>query len=180
MANDLIRASNEVWGYRHEWDTPKSFNAFCLYRDFGVNRSIETTASTLRKSVGLIQRWSIRGNWVERAEAFDVAQEEIARDVATKLHIQNHLSSLEKYRSFCANLGWANLELAADCLDISKKALQQFRDDPSIKLKPFEVKALSSAGVSSAEIGQKLLSEALAVEKLLEALPIDVKAEEVD
>ncbi|QMS91353.1 hypothetical protein HUN01_28540 [Nostoc edaphicum CCNP1411] len=179
MKNDLVRASNEIWGYRPEWDSPKSYSAFCVYRDFGVNRSLDFTAKTLNKSVGLINRWSGEGRWVERAEAFDIHEEEIARDLGTKLAIEKHVLSLEKYRSWCANLGWANLELAADCLDISKKSLEKYRDDPDTKLKPFEIKALSSAGVSSAEIGQKLISEALAVGKLLEQLPIDVDAEEI-
>ncbi|MEH1771078.1 MAG: hypothetical protein V7L27_08985 [Nostoc sp.] len=38
---------------------------------------------------------------------------------------------------------------------------------------------ISSAGVSASEMGSKLLSDALAIEKLLDTLPIDVQAEEI-
>ncbi|BAY27560.1 hypothetical protein NIES2100_73850 [Calothrix sp. NIES-2100] len=176
----IIKKPQHPWDFDPSIDTSKSYEAFCIYRDLGVNRSCAEAARILGKSYKIVSDWATANNWQERAIAYDLDQDKIRRDFLEKLTIEEHVNKLSKFRMLCENLGWANLELAADCLDISKKAIAQYREDPSIVLKPFEVKALASAGVSSAEIGIKLVAEALAVDKLLQQLPVDVEAEEVE
>lgn len=56
---------------RQEYDTKKSFEAFCIYRDMGEERSIRKVAAQLSKSETLIARWSGNFNWVERCAAWD-------------------------------------------------------------------------------------------------------------
>lgn len=56
---------------RQEGETKKAFEAFTIYRDLGITRSIREVAQKLNKSVALIGRWSSKFNWVERAQAFD-------------------------------------------------------------------------------------------------------------
>ncbi|MBD2169249.1 hypothetical protein H6G04_33335 [Calothrix membranacea FACHB-236] len=180
MSNSLVVKNRRAWDFDPALDTNKSYQAFCIYRDLGVDRSLGKTARTLSKSEGLINRWSTAGNWKQRAIDFDIFNEEIQRDLERKTEIDDHKNKLIRFRSFCEKLGWESLELACDCLEVSKNALKLYKETPHERLKPFEIKALANAGTSSAEIGQTLLCEALAVSKLLELLPIDIEAENVE
>lgn len=64
---------------RQTEETPKPFEAFCLYRDMGPERSLRKVAEKLEKSDTLIGRWSSQYNWVERVAAWDNEQDRIAR-----------------------------------------------------------------------------------------------------
>ncbi len=69
---------------RYSWvrlknETAKAFQAFCIYRDMGIERSIEKVSKELGKSMVLIERWSSRYNWGERAKAYDDYIEELKR-----------------------------------------------------------------------------------------------------
>lgn len=57
-------------------DTDKSFEAFCIYRDMGANRSLRDVAQTLNKSLTLIARWNTENNWQERVAAYDASLDE--------------------------------------------------------------------------------------------------------
>ena len=55
-------------------ETPKAFEAFCIYRDLGPGRTIPDVQDALSKSSGYIRQlweWSRTYDWVERAAAFD-------------------------------------------------------------------------------------------------------------
>lgn len=56
---------------RFDTDTDKSFEAFCVYRDMGSNRSHEKVAKELGKSATLISRWASENDWSERISAYD-------------------------------------------------------------------------------------------------------------
>lgn len=64
---------------RQEKENPKPYEAFCIYRDMGIQRSHTKVAEKLGKSVALISRWSSENNWVERVAAWDGEQDRIAR-----------------------------------------------------------------------------------------------------
>lgn len=97
-----------------EWqstDTDKSFEAFGLYRDMGVNRSHESVANKLGKSTALISRWSRKYNWVERVRDYDKAQAEAAlkdreallkkrRDEILENETSDYELQLRKWREF--------------------------------------------------------------------------------
>jgi hypothetical protein len=180
MAEGLVIKNSKPWDYDSDLDTPKSYQAFCIYRDLGVDRSLKATSRAISKSYPVISGWSKSGNWYDRAIAFDIDSEQINRDLERKTEINDHRNKLVRFRTFCEKLGWESLEVAADCLEVSRNALKLYKDMPYEKLKPFEIKALANAGTSSAEIGQKLLVEALAVDKLLSLLPVEVDVEEVE
>lgn len=83
MAGQFTEAVN-VWE-RQRGETPKAFEAFCLYRDAGAQRSLQSVADALHKSKTMIARWSGRYSWVERTIAFDrwadaEAQRQVERD----------------------------------------------------------------------------------------------------
>mgnify|MGYP000692874626 FL=1 len=68
------------------WEQPpvesaKAFEAFAIYRDMGVERSVRKVTQRLNKSLTLIGKWSSRYNWPERARAY-------ARDLDRQAHAQ--------------------------------------------------------------------------------------------
>lgn len=75
-------------------DTPKSWEAFQIYRDLGKNRSLKKVAEQLKKSETIIGRWSGKHNWIERIAAWEAEQdrlirEELMKDIGTmrKRHV---------------------------------------------------------------------------------------------
>lgn len=62
-------------------ESAKAFEAFAIYRDMGVERSVRKVAQRLNKSLTLIGKWSSRYNWPERARAYD-------RDLDRQAHAQ--------------------------------------------------------------------------------------------
>lgn len=62
----------EIWERLPE-ESSKAYEAFCIYRDLGVDRSIEKTAKSRLKpgSYSWLRNWSSKYNWVERARAYD-------------------------------------------------------------------------------------------------------------
>lgn len=52
-------------------ESPEAFEAFAMYRDMGVGRSLVSVAEKLRKSEPLIARWSRKHGWVKRVHAYD-------------------------------------------------------------------------------------------------------------
>ena len=62
-------------------ESAKAFEAFAVYRDMGVERSVRKVTQRLNKSLTLIGKWSSRYNWPERARAYD-------RDLDRQAHAQ--------------------------------------------------------------------------------------------
>ncbi len=79
MANNV----QKMWE-RLPDETAKSFEAFCTYRDMGIDRSLAKVGEKLGKSTALMERWSRRHDWVRRAAAWDDEQERIERETAQK------------------------------------------------------------------------------------------------
>lgn len=69
----------ELWE-RQPNETAKAFEAFVIYRDMGVNRSIRKAAQTLNKAVTTLAEWSTKHEWVKRVAAWDAEQDRIARN----------------------------------------------------------------------------------------------------
>ena len=62
-------------------ESAKAFEAFAIYRDIGVERSVRKVTQRLNKSLTLIGKWSSAYNWPERARAYD-------RDLDRQAHAQ--------------------------------------------------------------------------------------------
>ena len=60
-------------------ESAKAFEAFVIYRDMGLQRGVRKVGDQLHKSLTLMSRWSSQHNWPERAAAWDVEQDRIAR-----------------------------------------------------------------------------------------------------
>lgn len=99
---------------RQPGETIKAFEAFSVYRDLGVNRSIEKAGKALGKSRVTLEPWSAKFLWVKRAAAWDAEQDRVAR--------QAQLDEIKKMRKRHATLASAMLVKAA-------KALQRIPED---------------------------------------------------
>lgn len=77
MSGEIIRAvSCSSGGTKHTWErmereSAKAFAAFCQFRDLGPDRTLRKVAEMLGKSEQLMQRWSKKFNWHNRALDFD-------------------------------------------------------------------------------------------------------------
>ncbi len=85
-----------IWE-RLETDTDKSFQAFCIYRDMGVKRSLRKVADKLSKSETIINRWSFTHNWVERTSAYDDYQATLRKERKERKQIEIEDNVLSDY-----------------------------------------------------------------------------------
>lgn len=69
---------------RRESESTKAYEAFCIYRDMGPDRSLAKVAEKLSKSEQLMKRWSYTYGWVERAAKWDDEKDRIEREAAQK------------------------------------------------------------------------------------------------
>jgi hypothetical protein len=64
-------------------ESAKAFYAFSIYRDFGAARSLARVGRTLGETgvagPSMVEGWSVRWRWVERADAFDREEDKVAR-----------------------------------------------------------------------------------------------------
>lgn len=72
-----------VWE-RLDKESEQAYEAFQMYKDMGLQRSLTKVAKTLNKSIALMGRWSTRDGWKERALAYDRYIEKVATDTQTK------------------------------------------------------------------------------------------------
>ena len=56
---------------RLDKETPKAFQAFRIYRDLGIDRTIAKVAEELGKHPNAVAAWSQKHNWTRRAGAWD-------------------------------------------------------------------------------------------------------------
>ena len=68
----------------HSWErlpgeSSKAYAAFCVYRDYGIDRSVTRVLQRYHEKYGsrsLLSRWSQRYNWVKRCHDYDVHLEQ--------------------------------------------------------------------------------------------------------
>lgn len=68
----------QPWDRRQD-ETPKNYQTFLAYRDMGVRRSLRSLSAQLNPKPGYVRvlnEWSSRYDWVDRASAWDVEQEQ--------------------------------------------------------------------------------------------------------
>lgn len=72
-------ADRKLYDVEPQWSEERK-EAFSMYRDFGVDRSIRAVAEVLSKSETLIGRWSSEDAWRLRVAAWDAEQDRIAQE----------------------------------------------------------------------------------------------------
>ena len=91
-----------------EVETSKAYEAFSIYRDMGISRTLTKVAEELQKSDTLIARWSRTHNWVERAAAWDAEQDRIMRE--------EQVQEIKKMRKRHAEMAYSMIIKAAKAL----------------------------------------------------------------
>ena len=56
---------------RRPYESKQAYQAFMVYMDLGLDRSLAATGRELGKSTTLMSRWSARWAWVARTDAYD-------------------------------------------------------------------------------------------------------------
>lgn len=79
MAKKKTPEATEYPWERQQGEGVKAFEAFNTYMLMGTERSLTKVANELNKSTAMMARWSSQWNWVKRAAAWDVEQENLAR-----------------------------------------------------------------------------------------------------
>ena len=128
---------------RQEGETPKPYEAFCIYRDMKTDdqeRSLREVANRLKKSLTLIGRWSSKYSWVERVAAWDDEQERIEREIAQK----EQAKAIREMRKRQAQAGYA-LQLKAT------KALGKL---PIDQMSPQDIVKMMAEGAKLERIGR--------------------------
>lgn len=103
---------------RQPGESAKAYEAFSMYRDMGLQRSLRQVAAQLQKSETLIGRWSGTHRWVDRVAAFDIEQDRRAQEIAQK----EQAKAIRDMRKRHADVAHAMILKAA-------KALQRIPED---------------------------------------------------
>lgn len=107
------RTRDELWE-RQKGESAQAYEAFVIYRDLGLERSLSKVAQQLDKSRTLMGRWSGDWNWVERCRAWDNAKDAEARRAA-----------LQKYKDMNAR----HVKIALQLQQKALKAMEELPDD---------------------------------------------------
>ena len=75
--------SSKPWE-RQKGESEKAYEAFSLYRDKGVGRTVTAVVKELAKSRSLIDRWKDRWSWDDRVRQYDTEIERQAKKEAQK------------------------------------------------------------------------------------------------
>ncbi len=94
----------QAWNWnKQKKETAKAFEAFCVYRNMGLERTLEKTADELNKNISLINKWSSKFEWIERTSAYDeyleekkLEQQEKEISKMNERHIQESLALQKK------------------------------------------------------------------------------------
>lgn len=89
---------------RQEGEGPKPFEAFCVYRDMGIERSLAKVGTQLGKSTALMERWSAKYDWVKRAAAWDDEQERLEREAKEKQRLKDIAKMRERHAGIAVSM----------------------------------------------------------------------------
>lgn len=159
----------EPWD-RQAQEGIKAYTAFCLYRDMGTQRSLDTSyrrhlgqESSLKQASGNWKGWYAQHDWKRRAEAYDAYLEGLNRRVLE----EKHLSRLGDLRDQQDRLGRASVEISIALLNRLGTRIKGIEaDDIPVKAIPAFLRAV--AAVSDAATNAQ--AQALAVEELLRVI----------
>jgi len=85
---------------RNSWDqlpeeSSKAFHAFTHFRDMGWDRSIGKVVKESGKNQALLYRWSTLYQWKERAQDWDVFQDQLGQAQAIRTRLAMNKTTLE-------------------------------------------------------------------------------------
>jgi gamma-glutamyltranspeptidase len=146
-------------------ETSKAYEAFCVYRDMGVQRSIQKAADMLSKSIPVLKRWAAQWDWAERVAAWDIDQDYLLQKEAIKSRQKEYRKELAEFRKNHLAVGKAAFKASATCV---KQIMEFVEQNQAIMTLDDASKAANI--VRSLMPVADLWAKALAVDKLLERL----------
>ena len=106
-------------------ESAKAFAAFRTYAGQGPKRSLAAVGQVLGTSVGLIERWSRRHDWVNRVRAHDAHLAAVEReDLEAKMR-----AKAEEWLRRQQELREQEWEVHDDCIRAGKEALKRFHEN---------------------------------------------------
>lgn len=130
------------WDMRPD-ESAKAYQAFAVYRDMGVGRTLEKLGQNLGKTKAAMEQWSVKHGWAERVRAFDA---EAARRAAAK-----SLNDHAEVRARQAQLG---------------RVLQAKGAERMAKLDPLEL--APAEAIRAVDMGAKIERDALGIDQRVE------------
>lgn len=122
----------ELWE-KQEYETPKQYEYFCIYRDMGIERSLKKLQFKLNKPISFLracEKYSKENHWQDRCNAYQEYLDKIQRQEnekeildMNKRHIQQSLMLQKKIIDKMKDASADELKLS-DCarlLDITVK-----------------------------------------------------------
>ena len=153
-----------------ETETQIAYEAFCVYRDMGSLRSVPRVRDKIGGTSRRLEQWCSKHSWIARADVYDTDQEAIARQILEEENRESYREKLRKYRQENEEIGNA---LRATAVIVLKK-FRTFAND----LNPKDIKPSNAANIvrsidTCLTQGDRLLSDSLAIEKLLQQMSSD-------
>lgn len=105
-------------------ESDKAFAAFSLYLSMGAQRSTREVGKQLRKSEGLIERWSSRWQWTERVQAHAQHLAVVERE-ATEALTRAKAAGWVKRREEHKEEEW---QIRCELVEAGRRQLLKFRD----------------------------------------------------
>jgi hypothetical protein len=124
-----------LWEFNKDLDTPKSFQGFCAYRDLGPMRSLEDAYRVYRhqesiKTVpGFFREWSWKGQWVDRATAFDLENDRSRRDRLLGEARSGYESRIERIRAMVEGMAIIRLSTSLRTAEIVRDTIAGLYED---------------------------------------------------
>jgi hypothetical protein len=169
---------------RQDGETSKAYQAFTIYRNMGVSRSLDRTAGEFYptpetpqkrpRSIAQIEVWSRTNKWVDRCKDFDRDEETILRYQIRQSDIEEHDRQLEQFRQHNEAIGFGLFKMGLRVLSIGEKIIKTFEDKEVLDPKdidlflaiPSSIKAIGSLG----SLGSDLAADGLLIRQLIEKL----------
>jgi len=161
-------------------ESSRAFQAFAIYRDLGVGRSIDAVRERLGSaSSRYLQKWSSDNNWVERGASYDSDRER--EKLAAKLESDKtaYLEKLAVYNQAHESIGNSGLEFVGNYMLIANSLLKPIADKlkatPPVKLTQQDIQQFQSLRrmrdvIAIADMSSQLLAEALHLRQLVAQL----------
>jgi hypothetical protein len=131
--DDSWRMTGNPWD-RLENESQASWEAFKIYRDMGLTRSIPKVAQQLEKPRTTLGSWSVKNSWLMRAAAFDAEQDSLdqlwlaqERRKAAKRHVQQAQALSSKWIQRLQSLNPEDLS-ASEVIRYAEIATKMERD----------------------------------------------------
>lgn len=81
-------------------ESREAYQAFRLYKDQGIGRSIARVVSELNKSKALIWRWSAKHDWQDRVDAWDAEQDRLVAAKHRERAVETQTAQLDEAGEF--------------------------------------------------------------------------------